>query len=326
MSRLFASVFAHLVLISLLVFVGLTVSCSAQTEDQALASLRQLTQAGMPPTEDFLASIERRFAGRRAGSLAKLLHARMKLDSKDYAGAAALLNSDEFARTTKLGDYALWLRGQALQMSGNHAEAIKVFERLGREYPDSVRTTDAKLLWADSAIASGQAMMVPALLNDLNESNNPAALLRTAKSFEAQNDQQQAIKFYRRAYFYGPGSDAAKEAESKLTSLGQSLTPATAAEATVRAEKLYAAKSYAAAEKAYSDVAASFPASMTPAMNLKRLTALQNLRRGQDAAAPFNAIPASAKEKEEAYYQLALAYARARMWPQAKPTLEEKRQ
>jgi soluble lytic murein transglycosylase len=326
MSRLFASVFAHLVLISLLVFVGLTVSCSAQTEDQALASLRQLTQAWMPPTEDFLASIERRFAGRRAGSLAKLLHARMKLDSKDYAGAAALLNSDEFARTTKLGDYALWLRGQALQMSGNHAEAIKVFERLGREYPDSVRTTDAKLLWADSAIASGQAMMVPALLNDLNESNNPAALLRTAKSFEAQNDQQQAIKFYRRAYFYGPGSDAAKEAESKLTSLGQSLTPATAAEATVRAEKLYAAKSYAAAEKAYSDVAASFPASMTPAMNLKRLTALQNLRRGQDAAAPFNAIPASAKEKEEAYYQLALAYARARMWPQAKQTIEEMRQ
>ena len=100
MSRLFVSVFTYLLSISLLVAVGLTVSCSAQTEDQALASLRQLTQSGMPPTEDFLVSMERRFAGKRAGSLAKLLHARMKLDSKDYAGAAALLNSDEVARTT----------------------------------------------------------------------------------------------------------------------------------------------------------------------------------------------------------------------------------
>jgi soluble lytic murein transglycosylase len=250
----------------------------------------------------------------------------MKLDGKDYAGAVALLNSDEFARTTKLGDYALWLRGQALQQSGNHAEAMKVFEQLTRAYPDSVRVTDAKLLWADSAIASGQAMMVPALLNDLNESDDPAALLRTAKSYESRNDQPQAIKFYRRAYFYGPGSDAAKEAESKLTSLGQLLAPASAAEATVRAEKFYTAKSYTAAEKAYADIAANFPAAMTPAMNLKRLTALQILKRGQDAAGVFGSIPPSAKEKEEAYYQLALAYARSKMWPQAKQTIEEMRQ
>jgi len=326
MSRPVFRFFTHVLSLILLVAAGLSISCSAQTEDQALASLRQLTQSGMPPTEDFLVSIEKRFAGKRAGSLAKLLHARMKFDNKDYAGAAALLNSDEFARTTKLGDYALWLRGQALQQAGNHAEAMKTFERLTGEFPDSIRADDAKLSWADSATASGQASAVPAALAGLIQAKDPAALLRTAKAYEAQGNQPQAIQFYRQAYFYGAGSDTSKEAEGKLASLGQSLTPSSAVEATVRAEKLYSAKSYAAAEKAYSDIAANFPGAITPAMYLKRLTALQILRRGQDAAAPFNAIPQSAPEKEEAYYQLALAYARARLWPQARQTVEEMRQ
>jgi TolA-binding protein len=309
-----------------LLSAGLTISCSAQTEDQALASIRQMTQSGIVPTEDYLATIERRFAGKRAGALARLLHGKIKIDNKDFVGAAAILNSDEFARTTKVADYALWLRGQALQQTGNHAEAMRVFEKLTKDYPDSILATDARLSWADSATASGQAILAPAILSDLNDNGNAEALIRTARSYEAAGNQTQALKFYRRTYFFGAGTDAAKEAETKLTAQGQVLAPQSAEEAAVRAEKLFAAKSYAAAEKAYSDLAANYPTSVSPATNLKRLTVLSNLRKAADAQGAFNAIPISAKEKQEAFYQLALAYARARMWPQAKQTLEEMRQ
>jgi soluble lytic murein transglycosylase len=316
---------AFILTVFFLAFAALTASCSAQTEEQALASLRQMNQSGITPTDDYLSTIERRFSGKRAGALARLLHAKIKFDQKDFAGAAAILNSEDFGKTA-LADYALWLRGQALMQSGNNAEAMRVFERLIKEHPGSKLTEDARIFWADGAIAAGQGTLVPSNLNDLNIRHNANALLRTARAYEAQGNQAEAIKFYRRTYFYGVGTDAEKEAGTELTGLGQTLTPQSAEEATVRAEKLFTAKNYSAAEKAHSDLVASFPTSVTPATNLKRLTVYSNLKKASDAQGAFISIPASTKEKQEAYYQLTLAYARARLWPQARQTADEMRQ
>src|SRR5688500_2553428 len=156
----------NLIIAAFLLMVGLTVGCSAQTEDQALATLRQLTRSGIAPTEDLVASIENRFAGKRAGALAKLLRAKIRYDRKDFAGAAAILNSGEFEQRTKVADHALYLRGLALQQAGNHAEAIRVFERIAVEFPDSIRAREARLAWAGSAAASRNATIVPALVRE----------------------------------------------------------------------------------------------------------------------------------------------------------------
>jgi hypothetical protein len=58
---------------------------------------------------------------------------------------------------------------------------------------------------------------------------------------------------------------------------------------------------------------------------LRHLTAFSGLRKTAEAQNVFNSIPASAKEKEEAYYQLTMAFARARQWAQARATAEEMR-
>ncbi|HYJ90001.1 MAG TPA: tetratricopeptide repeat protein, partial [Pyrinomonadaceae bacterium] len=300
-----------------------SVSCSAQTEDQALESLRQMTRDGKLPPEDYVANIESRFAGRRTGALAKLLHARIRFENNDFAGAAAILNTDVIAKQTRLGDYALWLRGRALQGAGNHAEAMNVFKSLLQAYPDSIRTRDAKILWATSALASGHAVDVPGFLVELSEKSDADALLLTAKAYEAQGSQPEAIKFYRRTYFSAAGSAAAKEAETKLTAPSQPLTPQTADEATQRAEQLYRAHNYAEAAIAFNNLTTSFPTAATPAVRLKQLTTLAALKKAPDAQTAFNTIPSAAPEKEEAYYQLALAYARAKNWPQAKSTVQE---
>lgn len=310
-------------LLFLLISVGLTVNCSGQTEDQALQSLRQVTRDGKLPPEDYVAGIESRFAGRKTGALAKLLHARIRFENNDFAGAAAILNTDVIARLTKLGDYALWLRGRALQGAGNHAEATNVFKSLLQTYPDSIRSRDAKIGWATSALASGKATDVPGFLVDLTEKNDSDALLLTAKAFEAQGSQPDAIKYYRRTYFEAAGSAAAEEAEAKLTSLNQPLIPQTADEATERAEQLYRARNYVEAVNAFNNLASNFPAAMTSALRLQQVTSLAALKRSADAQTAFNAIPSTAAEKQEAYYQLALAYARAKNWPQAKSTVQE---
>lgn len=302
------------------------VGCSAQqTEDQALESLRQMTRAGKLPPEGVVADIERRFAGKRTGALAKLLRARIRFESKDFAGAADVLNSDVFSKSTKLADYPWWLRGRSLQQIGDHQGAMSAFARVWSEYPNSVRARDSKLLWADSAIMSGSAAKVPTELAKLVEQQYPGAILATAKAYEAAGDQKNAVTFYRRTYFYGAGSPESKEAEAKLTALTESLAPANAEELKKRAENLYAAKNYAEAEKSFTALATNFPGAATGDVQLKRLVTFANLKRMADAQGLFNAFPATANDKEKAFYELLMGYANNRLWPDARRTAEEMR-
>ena len=322
--------FCHLLRVVFALTLTLTlflVGCSAQqTEEQALANLRQTARDGRAPSEDYVAGIESRFAGKRTGSLAKLLHAKIKFDNRDFAGAAALLNTDEFRTKTKVADHALWLRGLALQEAGNHAEAMTVFTKLTTDFPDSVYVDAARLKWAASAVAAGQGGMVPGSLKDLIDAKNPDANLAAAKAYEALGNQTDAIRFYRRVYFFGAGTDAAKEAEAKLTLFTQPLTPQSADEAAARAARLFAGRNFTAAEKAYSDLVTAYPAFATNDVKLKQLTTFANLRKAGEAQATFNSIPPSAPEKEQAYYQLVMANARAKQWPQAHSVAEEMRQ
>jgi tetratricopeptide (TPR) repeat protein len=145
----------------------------------------------------------------------------MKFDNKDFAGAAALLNTNDFRTKTKIADHALWLRGVALQQSGDHAGAMVVFAQLISDFPDSLRVTDAQMKWAESATQSGQASRVPAWLAALSASGSADANRLTAEAYESQGNQAEAIRYYRRVYFFGAGTDAAKAAEAKLVSLSQ---------------------------------------------------------------------------------------------------------
>jgi soluble lytic murein transglycosylase len=308
-----------------LALILLTSACSGQTEEQALASLRDMARDGRTPTEDYVARIESRFAGTRTAYLAKLLRARIKFDAKDFAGAAAILNAPEFRTKTKVADYAVWLRGRSLQEAGDHTAAMQAFDALVAEFPDSLNITDAKLKWAASAISAGQATRVPAHLQELSTARNGDANLLIAQAYESQGKTADATAYYRRTYFFSPGTDAAKQAEAKLTAMAQPLTPQSAEEALQRGDLLLATRDFAGAEKAYNSLVTTYSSSMTPAIRLRHLTAFSGLRKTAEAQNVFNSIPASAKEKEEAYYQLTMAFARARQWAQARATAEEMR-
>ena len=322
MLKKITELFCFLVFLS----VVFTVGCSAQqTEEQALKSLRDLTSNGKLPPENVVADIESRFAGRKTGTLAKLLRARIKFENQDFAGAAAILNSDVFRNKTHLADHALWLRGKALQLAGDHGPAMEVLAKMLRDFPESIRVRDAKLMWSTSSIAAGRAVDVSPFLIQMSEKNDADALLLTAKAFEAQGSQADAIAYYRRTYFFAAGSAAAKEAEAKLTSLGQPLTPQTADEQLARADKLFAAKNYNDAAAAYILLASSFPDSLTPKTRLKRLTALANSGKMPDAQSAFASLPESANEREEGYRQLVLGYAKAKLWAQARAAADEMR-
>ncbi len=314
----------------MLVFFSLSCSAfpSAQSEDDALKTLRQITKDGKLPPESVVLQIENRFAKTRTGALAKLLRARIYYENKNFAGAEAILNSDVFSKKTTVGDYALWLRGKSLQESGKTAEALEVYAQLVREFPNSMRARETKLLWANLALdsQSGKANEIPGFLKDLNEKNNADTLLLTAKSYEQTGNQPQALEFYRKTYFNGAGTNASTEAEAKLTSFGQDLAPKTAEEIKIRAEKLYRAAKFTEAADAFNLLIIRFPNENTPQVNLKRMDVYIKLRRPDNAQTAFDLIPANAPEKEEAFYQIANGFAKSRQWEQARNITNEMRQ
>ena len=286
--------------------------------------LRALTHAVPPitlPAESAVASLETTYANTPAGALARLLRARVKLAAGDTAGAATLLDSNLFRAQTALGDYALLLRADALAKLGRRTEARAAYEQLARDYPKSLRAREASVRNAELALQDNQGAAVPLLVRNLAEADDAGALLVTAKAHEQTGDSGRALAAYRRIYFHAPAAPEAAEAARSLARLGSPLAPASAADATARATKLYEAKRYGEAAAAFGDAFARFPATADTPSQLRRGIAAFNAgtNRLPEAAAALNAVPTSAGEaRAEALYYLAQTHAKSRQWEAAR--------
>jgi soluble lytic murein transglycosylase len=293
-------------------------------ELQARETLRAMTRGGVLPAEDAVARIESDFPRTTAGALARIVHARIKLNAKDFAGAASLLDASTIRDYTKIGDYALSLKASALEQASRHAEARAAYEQLARTYPTSLRARDAMLQDARLFMQDGQAAAIAVALKPLSAKEDAAALLLTAKAYEQTGDSTRALTTYRRIYFFAPASAEASEAASSLARLGSTTTAANAEEATTRAEKLFAAKHYSEAFDAYTNAFAGFPNSANAALQAHRVIAAANARKFAEASSALNASPVPAGEaRAEALFNLALAYGRAKQWAQARSTADD---
>ena len=295
-------------------------------EQKALDNLRTMTRNDVLPSEDVVAGIENQFPGTKTAALARILRARIKLNAKDFAGAASLLDARVIRDQTALDDYALSLRGSALEQLGRDVEARATYQQLMQQYPTSLRARDAALRTAALLTKSNENAAVPLILKPLAQSDDSAALLATAKAYEQTSNPTGALAAYRRIYFFAPTSGETAEAVPALTRLASSTSPATVEEAMTRADRLYSGKKYTDAIAAYSEAFTKFPASATPENQLRRGIAAYNVRKTTDAVFSLNSIPTSAGEvRAEALSYLAQTYARAHQWEQARATAEEMR-
>src|SRR5256885_11100275 len=234
----------------------LVASCTSlqQTpqEIQARETLRSMTRGGVLPAEDAVTRIEKNFPNTTAGALAKLVHARIRMNAKDYAGAASLIDDSSVRSLTNIGDYALWLKASALEQAGRRVEARAAYEKLARDFPSSLRARSALLQDVQMLMQDGQAAAVPALIDNLRRrddaimvSTEDAAIeLVKAKAYEQTGDATRALGAYRRIYFYSPASTEATEAASAIPRLGSSTAAANGDEADHRALGLFSAKRY----------------------------------------------------------------------------------
>ncbi len=297
-------------------------------ELKARESLRLMTRGGVLPSEDAVARIESDFPRTTAGALARIVRARIKTNAHDFNGAATLLNASSIRDYTSIPDYALFLRAAALDQGGSRGDARAGYEQIARDYPASLRSREALLRAAHMMIEDAQPAGVPPLLNQLAAKDDAAVLLLTAKAYEqlSDSDTTRALATYRRIYFFAPATTESAEAASAIKRLSSTTAPATAEEANTRAEKLFQAKHYGEAFDAYADASTRFPAGATSELQLHHGIAAANAKRTADAITALTGVPSSAGElRAEALYNLALVYARARQWPQARVAAEDLR-
>jgi soluble lytic murein transglycosylase len=325
-----------LILIGLVVIAGaslptfMTASCLTRqqtpAEIRALENLRAVTRGGVLPSEDVVARIESDFPRTKAAALARLVRARIKINAKDFAAAAALLDASVIRDHSLLGDYALFMRATSLEQAGRFPEARIAYEQLINDYPASIRAREAALRSANIIMRSGSAEAVPVLLKDFVAKDDPASLLLTARALEQTSDSTRALASYRRLYFYAPASAESVEAAAAISRLGSNLAPASGDEAMARADKLLEAKRFSEASQTYADAFTRFPNTKNSQAQLRRVISAANVRKTADAVSALNAIPASAGEtRAEALYNVAQTYARTKQWDQARTTVEELR-
>jgi soluble lytic murein transglycosylase len=308
----------------------MTASCLTRqqtpAEIRALENLRAMTRGGVLPSEDVVARIESDFPRTKAAALARIVRSLIRINAKDFSGGAELLDAGVIRDHSFLGDYALFMRGGALEQAGKMAEARTAYEQLLNSYPASRRSREATLRIAAIMIRSGNAAAVPALLDQMVAKDDPAALLLTAKSYEQTSDSTRALASYRRLYFYAPASAENLEAATAIPRLGSTLSPVKAEEALARADNFYDAKRFSDAAQAYADAFARFPGAANSRAQLRRVIAAAAIRKTADAVSSLNAIATSAGEtRAEALYYVAQAYARAKQWEQARATVAELR-
>ena len=298
----------------------------APAEQKALETLRSMTRNDVLPAEDAVLGIENQFPNSKTAALARILRARIKVNAKDFAGAASLLDTRIIGEYTSLADYALFMRAGALEQAGKTLEARAIYQQLLQQYPDSLRAREAALRVSDLLVKNGEAAAVPLLLKNLAQADDAGALLVTAKAYEQISDQTRALAAYRRLYFFAPESSESAEAATAITKLGSNVAPASAEEAITRANRLYAARKFNDALTAYGDAFAKFPITATTENQLRRGIAAYSLRKTPEAVAALSTIPTSAGEtRAEALFYLAQTYARAKQWEQARATAEEMR-
>jgi soluble lytic murein transglycosylase len=292
-------------------------------ELKARENLRVMTRGGVLPAEAVVAKIEGDFPRTTAGSLAKMVHARIRLKNNDYAGAAALLDSRNFADYTTVGDYALWMRGQALEQLNRRVEARASYEKLARDFPNSLRARDALLRVGQMLMQDSQPSAVPLMLKPLIEKDDATGLLIAAKAYEQSGDSTGAVANYRRVYFYAPTSAEASEAAAAITRLGSSTVPTNGEEANRRALGLYSTQRWGEAYDALTDALTRFPAAANRDVRVFRVIAAANARKFPEAVAALNQVPG--EERSGAMMGLAVAYGRAKQWAQARSVAEEMR-
>jgi len=220
----------------------------------ASASLRPMAQQLLQdPTPTAYAGVEayaRRHPKEDAGALAWLVLGYAHTLDHDYAKAIDPLNRAK-AGASELGDYVTYYLGTSYLNTAHNAEALATLADFSKNFPDSLLTRDARLVYANALLEEGRAPEAAALLETDRAPIRSDIELAIGRAYEAAGDNQKAASAFRNLYFNLPTSFEADMAGTELRKLGIS---GSLAERRTRADLLFKAKHYSDAAHDYREL------------------------------------------------------------------------
>jgi len=249
----------------------------------ASANLRpmaqQLLQDRTPSGYAGIEAYARRHPKEDAGALAWLVVGYVHTIDHDYSKAIDPLNRAK-AGASELGDYVAYYLGDSYLKTGHNAEALATLADFGKNFPDSLLTRDAHLLYASALLEEGRAAEAAALLEKDRAPVRSDIELALGRAYQAAGEKQKAADAFRNVYFNLPNSFEADAAGAELQKLG---IHGSAAERRTRADLLFKAKHYSEAAHDYRELLDEASPANRPELQLLLATSLEKSGRSHDA-------------------------------------------
>ncbi len=288
----------------------------------------RLKSAAAAASDVELQKIETAAPRSEEAALAKLLRGYLRLQAKDYNGALLTLEDAVIMRQSKLGDYALYYRAQALQGLNRMEEAEQAYARVANTYPTSNLARTAVLQAAGSAMGRGAFQSVVNYVEKHAAANDGTALKLKADALEKMGKPEEAAAVWRKMYFDAPQAPEASDVSNKLTALGAApaATGATAQMMRARADKLYQANLWVIAGQAYDQLVRSFPLAADPEAYLRGGISYYKAKSYQPALnLLINVRSRTNKDQADAIYYRGLCYRALRQDTQVMQALSDLR-
>jgi soluble lytic murein transglycosylase len=290
------------------------------------ASESRLRIAAASNSEAELVKVEQAFPNSETAALAHFLRGYLRLQTKDYANAAALLSDPTIAKFSALGDYALYYRGQTLQELQQKDQAEQTYRQLAKQYPTSLLARTAALQSAGSAYLRGEYQTTVFDLTMLADSKDATALKLRADAFEKLGRQNDAILALRQIYFEAPHSAEAGQVAARLLKLGGSTAAANETQLRQRADILFGNSLFVLAGQTYEQLARQFPATTSDDVWLKAGTSYYKGNSFASAISALSNVRArTPKLSAEALYYTGASHYAMRNDPKTLSTINELR-
>ncbi len=245
---------------------------------------RQLLQDRTPAAYAGVEAYARHHSQEDAGALAWLVLGYARVLDKDYAKAVDPLIRAK-AKAGDLGDYVSFYLGTSYFQSGKTAEAVTTLTDFDKQYPDSLLSRAAHILYGTAMLAENHSPEAITILEKDRQPPRADLELALGRAYAAAGQPAKAAEILRNVYITMPLSAEATQADVELKKLASTtqLPPLGLNGRRARADLLAKGKRYSDAADEYRDLIPVASPSDRPDIQLALAIALH--KSGQDKEA-----------------------------------------
>jgi soluble lytic murein transglycosylase len=266
---------------------------SATLKPMAQQLLQNRSAAAYTGVETFA----RKHSAEDAGALAWLAVGYAHFLDHEYAKAIEPLNRAR-PYAGEIGDYVAFYLASSYLQSGRMAEGMAALGTFDKNYPQSVLTRDAHVLYANALLDDHRPKEAVAVLENDREPIRADLELVLGRAYEAAGDSVKAVAVLRHLYFTLPLSFETGAADAELQKLAATpdVAPPSFGERKSRADMLARAKRYQEAADGYRGLANEASATDKPDIELALADALRHAGQDREARKILDSLPTSTPE------------------------------